>query len=359
MSNFEVFKCTACNRKIEKLVDQKHAPINKCTITYKCTGRLLKVSESDSKTMAGIVMDAKLTNWVARGTAPVVSEETASSMVNINAAQDTLSVAIFNDTYIDNINELTFTFELKRLTNASYVEYFYNRPSNTVLISGQDDSSKRLALRFANGTSADRVVVYLNGVELDSSAYDRSVTGRIVFKEALVDETNQIRILVYKQDVPTYVSITFIRNDLYSYKSHAISAWGNVETVEYPSGKTFSIFTCTDVTPLAINSRLVLDSIRSLNEVLPKDVGYFVIADAPYSPYDRNLNNAINIGEMIADKAIIEYKKDMHNSPKFYVFEESVQSLFPPIAITAKSSEDIDSNKVNDSNTKLMNAFIT
>jgi hypothetical protein len=361
MSNFEVFKCTACNRQIEKLVDQIRAPINKCTITYKCTGSLIKVSQSDTKTMTSPAMDVNLTNWVPRGgAANNTSEDISTQLVNINSAQDVLSLAI-NDQFLDNINELEFTFEVKRLTNASFVEYFYNRPSATALISGQDDSSKRLALRFANGDAADRVVVYLNGVELDTAAYDRSVSGRIVFKAALVDESNQIRVLVFKQDAPTYVSLNFVRNDLSTVKSHAISAWGNVQTVEYPRRNTFSIFTCTDTSNVQINSRLILSSVKTLNNALSfaDDLGYMVIADAPYSSYDRNLNNAINLRALAETKAVIEFKKDVKNSPKFYVFEEAIQSMFPPIAILSKSSDDVDTNKTNDSNTKLMNAFIT
>jgi hypothetical protein len=358
MSNFEVFKCSVCNRHIEKQVDQKRAPISKCTITYKCTGSLLKVSESDSKTMTGPASDVSLTNWVKRGhVAKNTSTEATASSITINSAQDVLSIAV-NDSVT--ANELSARFEIKKLTNASYVEYFYNRPSNTVLISGQDDSSKRLSLRFVNGSTPDKIAVYLNGVEMNASGYDRSVPGRIAFNEALVDETNQIRVLVYKQDASSYLTLNFLRNDLSTVKNHASSSWGNVEKAAF-GNVTCSVFTCTDVAKVPINSKLVLVdvSVKSTNAVLAGDFGYLVIADAPYSSYDRNLNNAINLSKLIGTAAIVEYKKDVKNSPKFYVSENSIQSLFPPIAILAKASDDIDSGKVNDSNTKLMNAYIT
>jgi len=359
MSNFEVFKCSVCNRHIEKQVDQKRAPISKCTITYKCVGTLLKVSESDSKTMTGPATDVALANWVPRGqSASNTSVESVSGPVTINTAQDTLSIAVRDD--LQTADELSARFEIKKLTNASYVEYFYNRPSNTILISGQDDSSKRLALRFVNGTTPDKIAVYLNGVEMDASGYDRSVPGRIVFNQALVDETNQIRVLVYKQDASSYLTLTFARNDLSTVKNHSVSAWGNVESVAFPKYKC-SVFTCTDVSIVPINSKLVLVdvSVKSTGEVLAPNAGYLVIADAPYSSYDRNLNNAISLFSLIGNAVIVEYKKDVKNSPKFYVVHDAIQSIFPPIAILSKASDDIDTNKVNDSNTKLMNAFIT
>jgi len=358
MSNFEVFKCSVCNRHIEKQVDQKRAPISKCTITYKCTGTLLKVSESDSKTMTGPASDVALANWVPRGRgASNTSTEAVANSIAINSAQDILSIAVREEV---TANELSARFEIKKLTNASYVEYFYNRPSNTVLISGQDDSSKRLALRFVNGSTPDKIVVYLNGVEMSASGYDRSVPGRIVFNQALVDETNQIRVLVYKQDASSYLTLNFVRNDLSTVKQNASSSWGNVEKAAFGNVK-HSVFTCTDVSMVPINSKLVLVdvSVKSTNEVLPADSGYLVIADAPYSSYDRNLNNAISISKLIGNATIVEYKKDVKNSPKFYVDEKAVQSMFPLIAILSKASDDVDSGKVNDSNTKLMNAYIT
>lgn len=358
MSNFEVFKCSVCNRKIEKLVDQKRAPISKCTITYKCIGNLVKVSESDTKTMTGPAMDVALTNWVPRGqSTPQQTETSAVASVTINTAQDVLSAIV--DTTIT-ANELDFTFEIKRLTNAAYVEYFYNRPSNTVLISGQDDTSKRLALRYVNGDTPDRITVYLNGVEMDASGYDRSVPGRIVFKEALADESNQIRVLVFKQDASSYITLKFVRNDLATVKTHALSAWGNIQKVAAgPSRKPMSVFTCTDVTALQINSRLELVSVKAGTTTLSTSAGYVVIADAPYSSYDRNLNVAISFAKLIGSSAIIDFKKDVKNSPKFYVSENVVESMFPPIAILSKTADDVDSNKTNDSNTKLMNAYIT
>jgi hypothetical protein len=307
--------------------------------------------------MTGPAMDVTLTNWVPRGqTAATGVQVQASTPVNVNSAQDVLSVMV-NESVT--ANELQFVFEIKRLTNASYVEYFYNRPSNTVLISGQDDSSKRLSLRFVNGASADRIVVYVNGVEMPASGYDRSVSGRIVFNQALVDETNQIRVLVYKQDASSYVTLNFVRNDLAAVIANQTSAWGNVEKTAYPKDVQYSVFTCHDVSGVMINSRLMLTAIKDGSTVLPTDVGYLVIADAPYSSYDRNLNVAISTERLIDGQELIEYKKDVKNSSKFYVAPEIVQSMFPPITIKSRVSDDVDSNKTNDSNTKLMNVYIT
>lgn len=300
--------------------------------------------------MTGPAMDVTLTNWVPRGQSTVNTSEAVASLVTINSAQDVLSIAV-DDSVTDDL--LVVKFEIKKLTNSSYVEYFYTRPSNTVLISGQDDSSKRLALRFLNGDNADRIVVYLNGVEVNASGYDRSVSGRIVFKQALVDEANQIRVVVFKQDVTEIKELKFYRNNLATVKANDLSAWSNIEKITAgPERKTYSVFTCTDVSTLQINSRLVLNSVLGAS--------YLLIADAPYSSYDRNLNVAVSIKTLVDNApVIIDYKKDVKNSAKFYISEEFVSSMFPPIAIKTRSIADVDSNKINDANTKLMNAYIT
>jgi hypothetical protein len=124
-----------------------------------------------------------------------------------------------------------------------------------------------------------------------------------------------------------------------------------------PKGNTHSIFTCTELGNLSINSQLSVVSVGNLS--LSNADGYWLLADAPFTNYDRDLTTAISLAEMIDVKTVIEYKNDIKNIPKLFVNETIVMSLFPPISINSKLGNDVDLKLVNDSNTRLINSYIT
>ena len=351
MANFEVFQCNVCNRQTEKVIDQTHATLNKCNITYKCTGTLNKVSSSDTKTITSPASVPNLTNWVPRGQKTIQQQVVTPTQILLNSAYDVLAIAVESSSVL-NIHEIDMVLEIRQLINASYNEYFYSKPSNTSLISGQDDSSKRLTLRFVNGANPDAIVVYVNGVEVDPSTYDRSVPGRIVFNSVLTSQTNQVRVLVYQETQPNYVTLKFIRNDATSLLNSSGSAWDNVTSVMMPDMVSYSVFTCTDVSALLINSQMEVISVTG-------NTAYWLLADAPYSEYDRDTFNSVSINSLVANKTVIEFKNDSLNSPKFFIDSLVVQSLFPPIRITSKLADDVIPTTVNSINTKIQNLYIT
>jgi hypothetical protein len=359
MSNFEVFKCNVCNRQTEKLIDQKHAPILKCNVTLKCRGNLIKISQSDTKTLTHRTVEAGLTNWRPRGEGPGPNAQIlqGSTTTTINSSLGSLAIGLVS-TQANQQAALTIDFTIKKLTAASYTEYFYNRPSGTNLLTGQDDSSKKLTLKFLNHP-IDRVIVYVNGVELSYLEYTRDIPGRITFSTPLAADTNQIRVLVFKDDVAEKVSLRFERNDLAMFKSKPTSAWGNVESITVQQNKVYNIFTCYDLSPIAINSQLIFDALHNSFGIVNDLDAYILLADSPYSPFDRNLNNAINLANAKTQYHAISYKKDEVGNSQFFVVLDAIQAMFPPIAILSKSSADVDTNKINSSNTKLASAYIT
>jgi len=356
MSNFVLFQCNTCNRKTEQLINQTHATLTKCNITYKCTGTLIKIGESDTKTLSG--SDSKsqiLTSWVPRGTTTQQGTQQSSGQVPINSALGILSIAA-DATKTNAINSFNMSVEIKRITNSSFVEYFYNRTANTTTVSGQDDSSKRLSLRFVNGSTPDALVVYVNGVEIDKSQYDRTVPGRLVFNPALSSETNLIRIMVYQQVAATYKTLTFKKSNTVFPTA---SAWDNVSKVEQPRGTSYNIFTCADLSLIPINTQMVIKSVSYAGETTYDGMGYLLRADAPFSNYDRDQLNTVLLKTMIDGQEVIEFKNDDKNVPKYFVNSVVPVSLFPPLSITTRLSADVVSSLKNDSDTKLSNLYIT
>lgn len=357
MAKFEVFRCNVCSRDIEKEIDQTHAPIFKCNITYKCSGTLSVISKSDTKTTPFISPQSTgLTNWVPRGNNSFTNAPIPETLVSLNDAQNILSIAIESSS-IDEFNQIYLDFEVRKSSNSSSIEYFYNRPSNTQLISGQDDSSKKITLRFLE---SDSVTVYLNGVEIEASEYNRDIPGRLLFNSALTEDTNQIRVLVYQQTPPKYVRLTFIRNDSGSVITNPMSSWRNISKISTIPNKTFDVFSCTNLSHIELNSSLVLRGVLLENlQTLVGEFGYWLLSDPPYSSFDRNTSVAILLSDIITSGQPIEYKNDTKISPKFFVSSSLVKSLFPNITIIQKLSNDIDLKISNDVNTRLLNEYIT
>jgi hypothetical protein len=354
MANFTQFQCDTCRRKTEQLNNTTHATLTKCNITYKCTGTLIKTGTSDTKTLTSSgSQSSSLQNWVPRGTVLTTGTATVSTgQVPLNSAQDVLSIAVA--TSLATADVITMSLEIKKTSNNSFVEYMYNRGTNVSLITGKDDSSQRLSLSFANGSNPDILVVYVNGVQLDSDLFDRSVAGRIVFNPILTADSNLIRILVYTQVQASYATLTFNQNT----GTPNTSAWANINTVEIPKGNSFTVYTCSDVSSLLINSFLIIDSI-TIGETVLNHGGYFLRANAPYSNYDRDLLTALPLSSMISEAQMINYTNDSSNSPKFFIDADTPTSLFPPMNIASRFSADVTTTSVSTVDTILANSYIT
>jgi hypothetical protein len=350
MSNFELFTCNICNRQIEKIVHPRHATINKCVITHKCAGTLVKISESDSQTMLGASPDATLVNWVARGSALSNKNLVIAEPIAIDSGMDRLTIALESHN-IGLQQTVEMTFDVQQQTNNQYVEYLYNRLYTVQAVSGQDDSSKKIALRFINGSSPDQVTVYVNGVVLDAARYDRTVLGRLTFTPALSDDSNQIRVVVHKQVVTASIVVEFARNTFSTFAVDDSTAWSNVNQVSI-NEKDYIVFTSKSLLSVANNAKLVLTSISA-------SAGYVLLAAEPYTHFDRDILNAVNIQSLISTAQVITMKNNIKNKRKMFLSANNIQSVLPLISVTSKIAENIMSAKVNDVDTTHINAYLT
>jgi len=358
MTNFTQFKCDTCHRKTEQLINQTHATLTKCTITYKCAGTLIKIGSSDTQTLTTTAnYNSTLPNWVPRGTVVPVGSPVPASQPTINSAQDILSIAI--PTADATESSLTMVLEIQQVSNNSFTEFLFNRTGPVSLLAGKDDSSKRISLSFSNGSNPDVLVVYVNGVEIDSSLYNRTVANRLTFNPVLSSETSLIQVLVYQQVATSYTSLTFYKNNVENPITP--SAWSNVSTFEIPRGTSYTGYTCSNVSGLLINSRLIVTSLIIGDTTLTgvSDTGYFLRANSPFSNYDRDLLDAMPLSTMITSQQVIYYKADSNNSPKFFVDATTPVSLFPPISITELWTPNITTTSMSTVDTQLTNLYIT
>lgn len=355
MATYDVFQCNVCKLHTEKPVNQTHATLDRCTITYKCVGKLLKTGQTEIKASLTPYTNNAYEAWKPRTDIILNQKIVIDEVVTVMSGSEALSIAIDTMDYqLD--DSLTLILSQEKLGSASFVEFFYSRPSNTTQLYGQDDSSKRLTLRF---TSLDEVKVYINGIELAPTLFDRSVSGRILLTHPLVDDTSTINVVVFRQAAKILKTLTFTTNNTTHDNT---TAWGNVVSFETKeNGNQYKIFTCRDLSLLEIGTTLKIDSLMSNGASISLVNSYLLLSAKPYSSYDRDLDNVISLGALLSNNIKFEYYSDDLGVPTIFTKKtnDSLKSIFPPIAITIKSKDDLDSKLKNNSNTVIQNKFIT
>lgn len=355
MATYDVFQCNVCKQQTEKPVNQTHATLDRCTITFKCVGKLLKTGQTEIKASLTPNSNNDLEAWKPRTDTVLNQKLVVDEVLTVMSGTEALSIAIKTTDYQSD-DPLSLVLAQEKLGSSSFVEFFYNRPSNTTQLYGQDDSSKRLTLRFS---TLDEVKVYINGIELASTLFDRSVSGRITLAQPLVDDASTINVVVFRQAAQILKTLTFTTNNTTHDNT---TAWGNVLSYETKeNGHQYRIFTCRDLSSLEIGTTLKIDSLKSGSNPISLTHAYLLLSAKPYSSYDRDLDNVISLGAVLSNSIKFEYYSDDTGVPTVFTKKtsDSLKSIFPPIAIIAKSKVDLDNNLKNNSNTVIRNKFIT
>lgn len=355
MAIYDVFQCNVCKLHTEKPVNQTHATLDKCTITFKCVGKLLKTGQTEIKASLTPYTNNAFEAWKPRTDTILNQKLVIDEAVTVMAGVEALSIAIKTTDYQSD-GPLSLVLAQEKLGSSSFVEFFYNRPSNTTQLYGQDDSSKRLTLRFS---ALDEVKVYINGIELAPTLFDRSVLGRITLAQPLVDDASTINVVVFRQAAQILKTLVFTTNNTTHDNT---TAWGNVISFETKeNGNEYKIFTCRDLSLLEIGTTLKIDSLMSGATPIGLTNAFLLLSVKPYSSYDRDLDNVISLGAVLSNSIKFEYYSDEAGVPTVFTKKtnDSLKSIFPPIAIIAKSKDDLDNNLKNNSNTVIQNKFIT
>lgn len=255
-------------------------------------------------------------------------------------------------------NTFTLMIESVNPTNNTFSEYVYLRGANTKQITGADDSSKQQALRFA---ADDEVVVYNNGVVLDSSVYDTSVANRILFNPVLPDEHNSIRVVVFKDVTAERKTLTFEK----TYTSCSIkTAWSNVPSVgkfvnEYDP-EEYTVFICRDISNIRLNSQFTISRDQetdNLSGASPSD-WMILLSNSPHKSYDRELNYVVDITTLIDEQTSILYELDAVGNPALSITNSAMQDVFPPLTITDTCMVDGGKDDISHTNVKRKAKYI-
>lgn len=349
MKKYLRLTCSICKRSADQLVDQTHFTTDKCTITFKCQGRLFPV-EYRSNAEITSVPAIGVTDWRARGT--VVTSSVATKETTFvdtsTGSKNQIVLAVKAPSAPPSGSLLKLKLNQRADTQKNFRQYIFRVEGSFSSVSGVESGLEKKTLRYS---TTDLVEVFLNGVKLESGVlpenfqtYDGTPSSvvapnTIVFNQTIaLSGISQVDVIVSQAVTTSQVELTFKRN--ISDESRSLSgAWENVDTIEkYVSGvKTkFYLFTLDLAdAPLSLNSVFTADTqatIVSFGLVQSTDIE-MLLARKPYSILDRYTSISINLATLSFEKDYLKYFA-VDGSPVLYVTDTSVAPVYPIMTVS-------------------------
>lgn len=365
MKNYLRYTCTVCKRTSDKLVDSTHFTPDKCTITYKCTGRLLPVAYRSSGAIIS-TPEVGIIDWRARGS--VIENPANTQSINLidsscgTTGQIVLAVKATSSPPI--WATVKVKLEQKSDTPKNYKQYVYRSETFISTVSGVESGLEKKVLRYS---LTDIVEVYLNGVKLNQGLGDNefqiytgttnvSGDGTIVApvppNTVKLNKTyavgaspsgiTQIDVMVSASSQVSYVDLVFSRNKEDESRKNT-GVWENVDSVSVYNGTAWTnwyLFTLdlADATQLTLNTILTAtQDVKLLGAgqasiAVPLSNVQILLARKPYSILDRYTNAAVPLEAMYNSNNYFKYiAKD--NSLVFYITEPAVKAVYPLLKI--------------------------
>jgi hypothetical protein len=228
----------------------------------------------------------------------------------------------------------------------TYSKYIYVLSDSVQLVTGPDDSPQGPNLRF---TALNQIKVYVNGVELDPSGYDRTVDNQITFTPAIYDTNNVVEILVYQNLTAQIDPASLIRLHFVSLLPtvptdlafREINCWGDYQGV-IVEGQPLINFFCSDLSLLYPTASYVVTAVEatsSTGTVVQVDPANFflMLGSEPYNFRDKSLHAYIEGSTLINDQAILTYTQSQATGDLNLTLDgDSVTQVFNTLTLFGK-----------------------
>jgi len=379
LNNYIIFQCDVCKRRTEILTDVKHGDPVRCNITNLCRGKLTRVGTSAAKTFLFNVPVEGLQDYVSRGTiitpASSIAEESYVSLNTAGAGEGMLAAAILREEVIlGNLYRYSvldstgtpvilaeqpvthpyppntiLTLKLQPIT-ADIFQYqkFTFSVSNAVdIIFGPDHTPNANNLRF---TASNLVRIFLNGVELPASAFDRTINDKITFTPTIYEFNNIVDILVYNQTVATVsdlVNLSFSPLDPVITENIGIrttGAWGNCLTVRVDEPVNRYLMFCVNLEELTPNKNYLVRAIEIKNtaltvNVLPSELK-LLFANSPFTFKDKEFYACVSGSTLFESVTTLAFSQNtITGIYEMVINESSLTHLLKPIITQALIDE--------------------
>lgn len=375
-SPYIVYKCNVCSRETEIALDGRRPDPSRCNITQHCRGKLERVGQRSTREFLFTPIVPGLPDFIPRGTTIVaapkltvpnpITVQSASGagiialsairskvvgssrvfyVIDENSAQFTLETSSLGTTLPTSsiVRAVLFEISAELLTTTKYT---YVVTGAVQVISGQDDSPESKSLRF---TTANQISVYVNGVLIDPSGYDRSINDQITFTPAIYESNNVVEVFVYK-DVTT--AITSSKQVTLEFKSlvptitadlalRKLDAWGNYGGATIEGAERLTLF-CTDLTLLDSNKSYgvaYFEAVSNTNQVrkIKTSEVFLLLAREPFAFRDKELYAYLRGTALVDDNAVMAYKESQASGQLFLTVDETaITQVFNPITPTKK-----------------------
>lgn len=376
-SKYIVFKCDVCERETELALDGRRPDPLRCNITLNCRGKFSRIGDRTSREFLFTPLVSGLSDFIPRGTEiiPAPQLSVPNPITIFTASGDgivTMSVirrdvvgadAIFS--VIDE-NDNSFTIEshpsivvipitsLVRMVLFEispellvYKKYIYSLSNSVQIVNGIDDSPEGQNLRF--GVS-NQIAVYVNGILLDPSAYDRSVDNQITFTPIILETNNIVEVFVYNDllssiDNSKKVSLEFrsLRTQIPADLAlRELTCWGNYGAVSVDSQERMLLF-CTDLSNLNRNKSYgvshfeITSTISGTTRKIKTSEVFIVLGREPFSFRDKELYAYLAGTSLVDLQSILTYKESLASGDIFLTVDDSViTQVYNPIRVSKK-----------------------
>ena len=359
---YVTYQCSTCKRTIDKEFNPNNAFIEKCSITYSCTGKLYKVAEKNSLNLITPVVDG-IENWRPRNTkiANITYEKQGDLLYFAGTTESNkLTIGVKRSPLVESSYGIKLRIATVKDKVQPVTEYYFKVTNPTNTFSGNDNSLEQNPLLF---DSSDTVLVYVDGVKQQPSLFppgvnevnlpyktnkeDNSIpTNTIVFYNPL--QINKIVTIVVMKHVDlNYGFLNFIKHGL----TTSIGAWGNLKSITKFNEKTnqnevFDLFTLESANGIAINDRIQTitepciqvcqDHLSLFDDGFVPDGGFIeyptigLFARPPFTIKDRNLNNFFDYSDLVGVTMYLKYE-NISSTKMWMISSPCINSVFPQI----------------------------
>jgi len=306
---FEIYKCSICERQINKEFSPKTPRINKCDITLNCQGVLSKVAETDVPTL-GASFEPGVENWRPRGLAgnvftsfELIPEKFISLsgtidgkiVVGIEANMAIKTPGLFYDKLRLNVTQV---IKNKSLIYKDYQFKITKVTSGNLVLTGKDANQKELVYDANN----DEVLVYLNGNQLDGNSQYTVGINNVTLLGVPTPAYSTLDVIVKKKSAEIIRSLTFTSNQ--ALRNLQPGAWSNVSTIIVP---------VTDLSGQTVNTSYVLYTLDDAS-----DLGFNIIIQSHFKLNDQS----IQLYDNLTPNVVHYHSLSSNPNAVFYLFSE-------------------------------------
>lgn len=348
MKQYARYMCSTCFRSTDRLVETKRASIDKCSITFKCPGRMSIVGYLNNAMILPAVSSG-LENWRPRWETKSTTNSASTDLIDTSSGKSgTLTLAVQLPSSTNDVSTVDVVFGQQDEKPKDYKQFMFRFDSTFQLISGVESGLEKKALRYA---ATDDIDVYVNGLIREegtaATMYQRYngvndvPANTIKFNSPITDTSmiNQVDVVISKAKATSAIRIPFSRN--FENEADAKdSAWKNVRSVQilqdgvYTSYNLYHFDVISDAGSAAPilkkDSMLVPTSISMNNTPIALSRALILFATKPYLHIDRRYTVCARLADLDQERDYLKFVV-VNGSPQILITSTSITDVYPPI----------------------------